>query len=104
MDFELGNILVMCDTEPVCEFSRLNPTATEPIADKADLPPVPGRQVTISFTMPRKDARRMRAYFEQHEAFIWRAIARRFGWTTKRMRRMKKSNKCSNVHDNPGLL
>ena len=92
MGFELGNMQVMCDGEPVYEFSQLDPTATLSAvdADEADLPFVPGRRVTISFTMPRKDARRMRADFEQHEALIWRAIARKFGWTTKRLRRMKK--------------
>ncbi len=99
MGFELGNMQVMCDGEPVYEFSQLDPTATLSAvdADEADLPFVPGRRVTISFTMPRKDARRMRADFEQHEALIWRAIARKFGWTTKRLRRMKKSNKCGNA-------
>ena len=92
MGFELGNMQVMCDGEPVYEFSQLDPTATVSAADadEADLPSVPGRPVTIKFTMPRKYVRRMRADLKRCEAILWRAIASKFGWTTKRMRRMKK--------------
>ena len=90
MGFELGNMQVMCDGEPVCEFSRLNPTAAVTAADEADLPPVPVHPVTIRLNMPRKKVRRMRADFKRSEAILWRAIASKFGWTSKRMRRMKK--------------
>lgn len=93
MGFELlCNMQVMCDGEAVCEFSQLDPTATVSAADadETDLPSVSGRPVTISFTMQRKYVRRMRADLKRSEAILWRAIARMFGWTSKRMRRMKK--------------
>ena len=92
MGFELLTTIVMCDGEPVYEISQLDPTATVSAADadEADLPSVPGRPVTIPFTMPRKYVRRMRADLKRCDAILWRAIARMFGWTSKRMRRMKK--------------
>ena len=40
----------------------------------------------------RKHERRMRAQWRQREARIWRRIARILGWTTKRMRRRRKSS------------
>jgi len=96
MGFELlCNMQVLSDGKPVCEFTQVEPAVSAGYED--DFPTEAFRPVTIGFTMPRKDARRMNAVWRQSEAVIWRKGARAFGWTTKRMRRMKKSNRCGSA-------
>lgn len=96
MGFELlCNMQVLSDGEPVCEFRQLDPAV--PAGYEDDFPTEAFRPVTIRFSMPRKDVRRMNAQWRQSEAVLWRAIVRKFGWTTKRLRRMKKSNRCGSA-------
>ena len=92
-----GNMQVMCDAVPVCEFKQLDQPELLSTAPGFEFPAMPPRPVTIKFSMPRKSARRMRADFKQRDAVVWRLIARKYGWTTKRLRRMKKCNKCGNA-------
>ncbi|MBQ8089783.1 MAG: hypothetical protein IJ822_03805 [Pyramidobacter sp.] len=96
MGFELlCNMQVLSGGEPVCEFTQVE--LAVPAGYEDDFPTEAFRPVSIGFTMPRKDARRMNAVWRQSEAVIWRKVARVFGWSTKRMRRMKKSNRCGSA-------
>ena len=85
---------VMCDGVPVCEFNQQD--QPELSVDETDMPPA-RRPVSAVFSMSRKDVRRMNAVWRQKEAVVWRYVASKYGWTTKRMRRMKKSNKVGNA-------
>lgn len=98
MEFDFGNMNVTCNGEPLQEFEQADlSTMTLDIPEKMPLPPMPPRSVTLQVKMKkvknlRKHERRMRAQWRQREARIWRRIARILGWTTKRMRRRRKSS------------
>jgi hypothetical protein len=98
MEFDLGNMNMTCNGEPLQEFEQADLAATTlDMPEEMPLPPMPPRSVTLQVKMKkvknlRKHERRMRAQWRQREARIWRRIARILGWTTKRMRRRRKSS------------
>ena len=98
MEFDLGNMNVTCNGEPLQEFEQADLAATTlDMPEEMPLPPMPPRSVTLQVKVKkiknlRKHERRMRAQWRQREARIWRRIARILGWTTKRMRRRRKSS------------
>ena len=98
MEFDLGNMNVTCNGEPLQEFEQADLAATTlDMPEEMTLPPMPPRSVTLQVKLKkvknlRKHERRMRAQWRQREARIWRRIARILGWTTKRMRRRRKSS------------
>ena len=98
MEFDLGNMNVTCNGEPLQEFEQADLAATTlDMPEEMPLPPMPPRSVTLQVKLKkvknlRKHERRMRAQWRQREARIWRRIARILGWTTKRMRRRRKSS------------
>ena len=98
MEFDLGNMNVTCNGEPLQEFEQADlSTMTLDVPEEMPLPPMPPRSVTLLVKLKkvknlRKHERRMRAQWRQREARIWRRIARILGWTTKGMRRRRKSS------------
>ena len=98
MEFDLGNMNVTCNGEPLQEFEQADlSTTTLDIPEEMPLLPMPPRSMTLQVRVVRvknlrKHERRMRAQWKQREARIWRRIARILDWTTKRMRRRRKSS------------
>ena len=95
MEFDLGNMNVTCNGEPLEEFEQADlSTTTLNVPEEMPLLPMLPRSMTLQVRMKnlRKHERRMRAQWRQSEARIWRKIARILGWTTKRMRRRRKSS------------